>query len=297
MKKVFGIIVDVLTFTVFLVLVLIILSRVKMMVSGKEYFDVFGYSIFNVATGSMEPVISQNDIIIVKEQKDYDINDIVTFKSDNAYVTHRVISKSGNSIVTKGDANNAKDVSIKKDDIIGKVVHVIRQGGVWQQIFTSPTIIIMIFVTLMLFDFAFSYKKDEVKEEKVKEVEDVKEEEIVERKPKKKINIKEKIDEKIKVVKVKAEEAKEKVKAKTAKKKKEEVKEDKKDKEEPILSDKEIIELYKKTQEAKKEEAKAKVNEDAYSEDEEDPFGYTVRLDLSELQKRIDEKMNEDKHE
>ena len=304
MKKAFGIIVDVLTFIVFFVLVLIILSRVKMMVSGKEYFDVFGYSIFNVATGSMEPVISQNDIIIVKEQKDYELNDIVTFKSDNAYVTHRVISKSGNSIITKGDANNAKDVSIKKDDIIGKVVHVIRQGGVWQQIFTSPTIIIMIFVTLMLFDFAFSYKgsKEAAEEEEVKVKETVKdkdEDEVVEKKekkPRKKINIKEKLDEKIKVVKEAAEEVKEKAKAKTKKIKKKEEKET----EEPKLTDKEIVELYKKSHEvSNKAESTKKTEEveDAYTEDEEDPFGYTVRLDLSELQKRINEKMNEDKHE
>lgn len=287
MKRVFGIIVDVLTFLVFLVLVLIIFSRVKMMVSGKEYFDVFGYSIFNVATGSMEPVISQNDIIVVKEQKDYDLNDIVTFKSDNAYVTHRVISKSGNSYITKGDANNAKDVSIKKDDIIGKVVHVIRQGGVWQQIFTSPTIIIMIFVTLMLFDFAFSYKGNK-EEDKVKvvEIEDVKEEEKEEKKPRKKNNIKEKLDEKIKVVKAKTEELKKKKKTKTEEEKKD--KKEEKEEKEPELTDKEIVELYKKTQEAKKDNAE---------NDDDDPFGYTVRLDLSELQKRINEKMNEDKHE
>ena len=287
MKRVFGIIVDVLTFLVFLVLVLIIFSRVKMMVSGKEYFDVFGYSIFNVATGSMEPVISQNDIIVVKEQKDYDLNDIVTFKSDNAYVTHRVISKSGNSYITKGDANNAKDVSIKKDDIIGKVVHVIRQGGVWQQIFTSPTIIIMIFVTLMLFDFAFSYKGNK-EEDKVKvvEIEEVKEEEKEEKKPRKKNNIKEKLDEKIKVVKAKTEELKKKKKKKNEEEKKD--KKEEKEEKEPELTDKEIVELYKKTQEAKKDNAE---------NDDDDPFGYTVRLDLSELQKRINEKMNEDKHE
>ena len=286
MKKVFGIIVDVLTFIVFLVLVLIIFSRVKMMVSGKEYFDVFGYSIFNVATGSMEPVISQNDIIVVKEQRDYELNDIVTFRSDNAYVTHRVISKSGNSIITKGDANNAKDVSIKKDDIIGKVVHVIRQGGVWQQIFTSPTVIIMIFVTLMLFDFAFSYRgtKEDEQDEKEEKVKEVIEEEKKEKKEKKKLNIKKKLDEKINAVKTRKEEERKEKEEK--KKKQEEDKKNKKENNEPKLSDKEIVELYKKTQEGVVAE-----------EDDDDPFGYTVRLDLSELQKRINEKMNEEKDE
>ncbi len=292
MKKIFGIIVDILTFLVFLILVLIIFSRVKMMVSGKEYFDVFGYSIFNVATGSMEPAISQNDIIIVKEEKSYELNDIVTFRSDNAYVTHRVISKSGNSLITKGDANNAKDVSIKQEDVIGRVVKVIKQGGVWQQIFTSPTIIIMIFVTLMLFDFAFSYRGNNNKEikEKIKEVEVIKEE-----KPKKeKVGLKKKLDEKIQKRIDKIEEEKKKIKEKRRKKEEEKqrIKEEKKNKNKPIdnkLDDKKIVELYKKSE---------LVNEDnQIDESDDDPFGYTVRLDLSELQKRINEKMNEDKDE
>ncbi len=292
MKKIFGIIVDILTFLVFLILVLIIFSRVKMMVSGKEYFDVFGYSIFNVATGSMEPAISQNDIIIVKEEKSYELNDIVTFRSDNAYVTHRVISKSGNSLITKGDANNAKDVSIKQEDVIGRVVKVIKQGGVWQQIFTSPTIIIMIFVTLMLFDFAFSYRGNNNKEikEKIKEVEVIKEE-----KPKKeKVGLKKKLDEKIQKRIDKIEEEKKKIKEKRKKKEEEKqrIKEEKKNKNKPAdnkIDDKKIVELYKKSE---------LVNEDnQIDESDDDPFGYTVRLDLSELQKRINEKMNEDKDE
>ncbi len=298
MKKIFGIIVDILTFSVFLVLVLIILSRVKMMISGKEYFDVFGYSVFNVATGSMEPAISQNDIIIVKEQRSYELNDIVTFKSDNAYVTHRVISKSGNNIVTQGDANNAKDVSIKQEDIIGKVVKVIKQGGVWQQIFTSPTIIIMIFITLMLFDFAFSYRgnkeeekveaKEVIKNETVKE--EVKTPEVKEekKKEKKKLDIKKKLDDGVKRTKDKIEEVKK--KKEEIKKKKEEEKKSKKE-EKPKLSDKEVVDLYKKG------EIKTEVANNTHEEDEDDPFGYTVRLDLSELQKRINEKMNEDEDE
>ena len=302
MKRAFGIIIDVLTFLVFLVLVLIIISRVKMMISGKEYFDVFGYSIFNVATGSMEPAISQNDIIIVKAQKEYELNDIVTFKSDNAYVTHRVISKSGNKIVTKGDANNAKDVSIKQEEIIGKVVNVIRQGGIWQQIFTSPTIIIMIFVTLMLFDFAFSYRgsetkvteskesnislinkiKDKTKELKVKKEEKIKQEK--QREEEKKKERKEKQVEK----KKKLEE--EKMKKLEEEKKKQKQKKDKKNSSKEKLSDKEIVDLYKKSEMAKESSL-------IEEEEDDDPFGYTVRLDLSELQKRINEKMNEDKDE
>ena len=39
-----------------------------MMGSNKDYPEMFGYSVFSVATGSMEPTIKQYDIILVKKQ-------------------------------------------------------------------------------------------------------------------------------------------------------------------------------------------------------------------------------------
>ena len=157
-KKIFKIIVDILTFLVFLVLAVVIYAKVKSMVSNKDYPEFFGYSIFRVDTGSMEPTISQNDIIIIKKSNEYEIDDIVTFKTDDDYITHRIVTKIGEKIITKGDANNARDVAIEKKDIIGKVVSIKKKLGVWQKVLTNPIIIIMIFVTLILFDFAFSYK-------------------------------------------------------------------------------------------------------------------------------------------
>ena len=242
LKKVFKIVVDILTFFVFLILVIIIFCKVKMMVSNSDYFDVFGYSIFSVATGSMEPVISQNDIIIIKKQKDYELEDIVTFKKDNAYITHRVTEKRGETFVTKGDANNAKDVAIDKKEIIGKVVKVIPKAGVWQKIFSSPKVIIMIFATLMLFDFAFSYKGRIKKQNTklVKKIEDVKLEEVNKRE------------------------------------------------DSPQMTDKEIVELVKKTD-------MVKAGEDVkFDKKEKDFLNYTIRLDLSELQKQIDDNMKKE---
>ena len=239
-KKVLKLIVDILTLIVFLVLLAIIFVKVKTMLSDKDYFEVFGYSVFNVATGSMEPVIKQNDIIIVKTQDDYEIDDIVTFRSEGSYITHRIINKISNSIVTKGDANNAKDVAITKEDIVGKVIHIYSNLGVWQKVFTTPKIIIMIFMTLILFDFAFSYKGIKNKQN-VKMVNKIKDISL------KQVN---------------------------------EVAEDQK------LSDLEIVELCKKTDAVKNGE------EVKFDKREKEFLNYTIRLDLSELQKQIDDKMN-----
>ena len=241
MKKALKIIVDVLTFLVFAVLILIIFAKVKMMFSDEEYFELFGYSIFSVRTGSMEPAISQNDIIVVKRTNDYQIDDIVTFKSDDDYITHRIVTKIGNKVVTKGDANNARDVAIEEKDIIGEVVKVFSKAGVWQKVFTTPQIIIMIFVTLVLFDFAFSYKG------------------IVKKKNTKMVN-------KIKDIPL------------------EEVN---KNADSPKMSDLEIVELYKKTNMVQQGE------EVKFDKKEKEFLNYTIRLDLSELQKQIKNNVEE----
>ena len=157
-KKVLKTLVDILTFLVFLVLIIVIFAKLKMMFSGNNYFEVAGYSIFTVKTGSMEPVIKQNDVIIVKSQDFYEVDDIITYKEDKSFITHRIISVRGHDIITQGDANNAKDTAITDDVIIGKVVKIYSDLGVWQKVFTTPKIIIMVFVTLILFDIAFSYK-------------------------------------------------------------------------------------------------------------------------------------------
>jgi len=244
-KKIFKIIVDILTFLVFIILVLIIYSKLKMIVTGNDYFDMFGYSIFTVATGSMEPAISQNDLIIIKNQDDYFEKEVVTFKSENAYVTHRIVSKRGDTFVTKGDANNTIDVEIDKSAIIGKVKVIIPRGAVWQKIFSQPKVIIAIFATLMLFDFAFSYKGIQKKQNKklVDKIKDVKLEQVN-----------------------KVEDA-------------------------PKMSDEEIVNLYKKTD-------MVKAGEDVkFDKKEKDFLNYTVRLDLNELRKQIDENMKEEKDE
>lgn len=168
-KKILKIIVDVLIFLVFGMLALIIVAKVNMIINNINYFRIFDYSVFVVATGSMEPALSQNDIVFVKKEDNLREADIITFEKDGNFITHRIVSINVDNIITKGDANNTNDYSIKKEDVIGKVVKVFKNAGIWQKILTTPSIIIMIFVTLILFDFAFSYKgfKKEPKVDKV----------------------------------------------------------------------------------------------------------------------------------
>lgn len=183
-KKILKIISTILTVILFLILAITIYAKINMISSGNNYFKIFGYSIFKVTTGSMEPTIKKNDLIIVKETKGFKVNDIVTYISGKDFITHRIVTVSGSVIVTKGDANNAADDKIKEEDIIGTVVSILPKMGIWQEIFSTPKIIIILFITLLLFDFAFSYKGKD-KEDKDIELKVEKKEEIKEDKPSK----------------------------------------------------------------------------------------------------------------
>ena len=174
-KKVIKFVINFFTVLIFLILLLTIYAKINMITSGKNYFELFGYSFFKVTTGSMDPTIKENDIIIVSTNDTYNVNDIITYHDDANFITHRIITMDGNTLITKGDANNATDQEVNKSDVIGKVVKIFSGLGIWQSIFTTPKVIVALFVTLILFDFAFSYKG---KENKNKKVEKEKNEEI-----------------------------------------------------------------------------------------------------------------------
>ena len=85
-----------------------------------------GYSSLVIISGSMSGTMEVDDLIIIKDKKEYKIGDIVTFmkEGDKAPTTHRIIlyDEQGNYI-TKGDANNVRDaVAVSKEEIFGEVI-------------------------------------------------------------------------------------------------------------------------------------------------------------------------------
>ena len=90
----------------------------------KEIIKIFGIGTLVVVTGSMEPTINIKEMIIIKEQNDYKVGDIVTYKdSKGKLVTHRIVSKAGNKIITRGDNNTVSDDPININQIEGKIYY------------------------------------------------------------------------------------------------------------------------------------------------------------------------------
>ena len=162
-QKIIGKIVNVLIVLVIIAIIICAYSVFSVKVLHKGYVNFFGYSIFEVATGSMREEIDVGDAVLVKINSDYEVGDIVTYQSGEDYITHRVVSKTDNYVITKGDANNVNDNPIDKSLVLGKVVKIMPKVGVWKKVILTPKVIVLILLTLFVFSILFSYDGSAIK--------------------------------------------------------------------------------------------------------------------------------------
>ena len=162
-QKIVGKIVNVLIVIVIIAIIFCAYCAFSIKVLGNKYVNIFGYSVFEVATGSMHGSIEVNDAVLVKIGDSYNVNDIVTYQNGEDYITHRVIEIEEDYVITKGDANNVNDNPIDKKLILGRVVKVLPRLGVWKKVLLTPKVIILILVTLFIFSILFSYDGKSIK--------------------------------------------------------------------------------------------------------------------------------------
>ncbi len=143
------------------ILLISIYTNIQTRFMKKDYADFFGYSVFDVQTGSMEDTISAGDWIVVKLTQKVKLNDIITYKLDNDYITHRVVEVYAGTYLTRGDANPSDDDKpVDQSQIVGKVVSIIPNFGILRKTIFNPGVLITLIITIVLFSFAF--KKDKV---------------------------------------------------------------------------------------------------------------------------------------
>lgn len=177
-KKIIQYILRIIIFSVIsLVLGLTIYTINAKKVTGKQLVMPFDKTICVVLTGSMEPTISVNDLLIVEKTNDYVVGDIVVYESGNSLVVHRIMEINGDTVTTAGDKNYAQDGSldkpIKMSAISGEVVGTIPVLGLIFKMIKSP-IGIFVILTLSVILLVLSYRKE--KEENNKEIDSLKEE-------------------------------------------------------------------------------------------------------------------------
>lgn len=166
-RKTAAIVIDVVSVAVIILAAVIMLSVV--MTKSGEVPKVGGYSLMCVVSGSMEPDIPVNSLVLVKETDTEEIRkgDVIAFYSRDPairdmIVTHRVsevisrdgtesISRDGTEFRTKGDANRFEDeYTTGGEAVIGRVVFVSPGAGIIMRLSSNP----LIFIPLILIPIA-----------------------------------------------------------------------------------------------------------------------------------------------
>lgn len=166
-STIIGYILNILLFIVFCFIMIGIYYIVQIKVLQNDYANLFGYTFFEVATGSMSGTIEIGDVVIVQITKDVNQGEVIVYKDGDNFITHRLVEKDGNHLVAKGDANNSEDKPITEDQILGRVIYRIPKLGVWRKIFLSPEIIGLILLLLFLLGVVIQFisKNDKTNKE------------------------------------------------------------------------------------------------------------------------------------
>lgn len=158
--------------------------------------QVLGYSVFRVMTGSMEPEIREDSLLVVEKTPPEDIapGDIISFFSpdpmlEGAVNTHRVvrIEKENGRIrfITKGDANVIEDTYptdasalvgrvVFKSYGLGKVVSLLSNPLVFGIIILLPLLVILLMNLYRAVRIAADMAKKEEEEAVRKALEEIK---------------------------------------------------------------------------------------------------------------------------
>lgn len=169
-EKIINYVLDILIFVFGIVLLISLYISIQTKVFKNDYANFFGYSIFEVQTGSMSGTIEAGDWIIVDLSKKPKLNDIVTYESNGNFITHRVIEIYGSTYVTMGDANSAKDDPIDGEEIVGTVSKILPRLGIIRKTLFNPVVLIAVIIVLFVLNWTFKNKNNVKTKESVNKV-------------------------------------------------------------------------------------------------------------------------------
>ena len=159
-------VINILSTILLILLILLVIFLFIMRITGNSP-SIFGYHVFRVSSGSMEPVLVKGDVILVKTVPADEIskNDIITYKSregqmEGEMITHRVVTEP--KVVegtyyfqTQGDAEGASlDPVVSYEQVEGKYVRKVPLIDKLYSFFLTPYgLITFIFIIILLFGY------------------------------------------------------------------------------------------------------------------------------------------------
>lgn len=160
-KRIFKIFRTVFCWICIALLVIMVISLVTSKIKGTQP-SLFGYSVYRVSSGSMEPELEVGDVILGKSVKDpmeIKVGDVVTFKGSGELsgmlITHQVIVAPAEEdgvimLQTKGIANDIPDSPINADRVVSVVVCELEFLEHFYNFFFSPWGLLTIIALIIL---------------------------------------------------------------------------------------------------------------------------------------------------
>lgn len=165
-RKIYAILRTVLLIVISVVLGINLYSWNARSLTGNVLPMPFGYGGAVVLSGSMEPAIMVDELILVKAEDHYEIGDVVVFQSGKILVVHRLVAFDGEYIITQGDANNVTDAPVPLSQVKGKVIYHIPNVGRVVRMLKSPVATLgMIVAALLMVELPYRKEKEKNEEE------------------------------------------------------------------------------------------------------------------------------------
>ncbi len=120
-----------------------------------------GYRLYAVRTGSMAPTFPTGALLVDAPAASAPaVGDVVTFRTQDGLVTHRVHGLSPAGLSTKGDANRTPDAwTVPADKVVGHVVVGVPRAGYLLVFLRQPTgvpsLMLLLVSSLLAWSFFF----------------------------------------------------------------------------------------------------------------------------------------------
>lgn len=131
----------------------------------------FGYGVSVVLSGSMEPALSVDDLVFLKETQNVEEGDVIVYQSGRELIIHRVVMINGETLQTKGDANPVPDTPINISDVKGKMTGKVPFAGKIVRALKTPAGVAAVAIAAFALT-ELSYRKE--REEDVEDMERIK---------------------------------------------------------------------------------------------------------------------------
>lgn len=145
-------------------------------ISKKEYFKLYGISLFCMKTDLMEEDISKNDLIIVKEVDDKELQngDIIAYEINGKIRINKIIYSEQEEYTTKSNTNYYPDIEKTTiNQIVGKKVVNIPFLGLMLELLQSKiaSVFSLIFLILIFWYNRYMYTKKKERGRKKRKIE------------------------------------------------------------------------------------------------------------------------------